>query len=108
MSNYGDQFMTCPECGGRAESDAVDVGVGLYIAGNFACACGWEITADGRANVATYDDWFPDYQPNDGWISLGGYFDPPTAPIGFVVEVKREPHMGIVTDYRFTPSEIRV
>ena len=34
MSNYGDQFMTCPECGGRAESDAVDVGVGLYIAGN--------------------------------------------------------------------------
>lgn len=35
------------------------------------------------------------------WISLGGYFDPPKAPEGFVTEVKREPHMGIVTDYRY-------
>lgn len=34
MSNYGDQFMTCPECGGVAEADCVDVGVGLYIMDN--------------------------------------------------------------------------
>lgn len=60
MSNYGDQFMLCPECGGRAESDAVDVGVGLYIAGNFVCDCGWEYEADGMARVGSYDDWFPD------------------------------------------------
>ncbi len=52
------------------------------------------------ANVATYDDWFPD-DADDGWISLGGYFDPQPAPDGFVVDVKRDPHMGVVTDYRF-------
>lgn len=61
--NYGDQFMKCPDCGGQAESDAVDVGVGLYIAGNYWCECGWEIGADGRANVAIYEDWFPDVPP---------------------------------------------
>ncbi len=44
MSNYGDQFMACPLCGGRAESEAVDVGVGLYIKGDYTCPdCGWEI-----------------------------------------------------------------
>lgn len=43
MSNYGAEFMTCPACGGTAESDAVDVGVGMIIRGNYACACGWEI-----------------------------------------------------------------
>lgn len=31
MSNYGDQFMKCPECSGIAEAECVDVGVGLYI-----------------------------------------------------------------------------
>lgn len=59
---HGDQFMACPECGGQAESDAVDVGVGLYIAGNYSCECGWEIAADGMARVATYDDWFPNLE----------------------------------------------
>ena len=44
--NYGEQFMQCPQCGALAESEAVDVGVGLYIKGDFSCtACGWE--ADG-------------------------------------------------------------
>lgn len=59
------------------------------------------------ANVATYSDYFPDLPVADndnregGWISLGGYIDPPPAPEGFVTEVKREPHLGIVTDYRY-------
>jgi hypothetical protein len=35
--------MKCPACGDVAESDSVDVGVGLLVRGNFACACGWEI-----------------------------------------------------------------
>ena len=25
--------------------------------------CGYNSAADGRANVATYDDWFPDARP---------------------------------------------
>ena len=62
MSNYGDQFMTCPECGKRAESDSVDVGVGLYIRGDYSCECGWEYHADGMANVGAYEDWFVDYE----------------------------------------------
>lgn len=68
MANYGDQYMPCPECEGTAESDAVDVGVGLYISGNYACnLCGWESDADGKAAVATYDDWFPDQDPEDDY-----------------------------------------
>jgi len=44
MSNYGDQFMKCPVCGAIAESEAVDVGVGLYIKGDFKCSkCNWEL-----------------------------------------------------------------
>jgi rubredoxin len=44
MSNYGDQFMTCPMCGALAESECVDVGVGLYITGDYVCSqCDWEI-----------------------------------------------------------------
>jgi hypothetical protein len=65
--NYGDQFMTCPMCGGLAESDCVDVGVGLYIAGNYHCGkCDWDIDGpvqpelkmDERpfAPVESYDD----------------------------------------------------
>lgn len=52
--------MVCPECGGIAESDSVDVDIGLIVRGNFACACGWEIDADGKADVEAYDDWFVD------------------------------------------------
>lgn len=98
--------MKCPECEGTAECDSVDVGVGLYIAGNFWCECGWEITADGKANVATYDDWFPDQgcpEQQDGrWVSIG-YTDPPPAPPGFETEVQRDGFLGIVTAYRFVP-----
>jgi hypothetical protein len=53
-----DDQMLCPECGDIAESDSVDVGVGLYIRGNYECRCGWEYEADGRMNVASYDDYF--------------------------------------------------
>lgn len=56
--NYGDQYMPCPECGGTAEADCVDVGVGLYISDQYCCPCGWNSAADGMARVATYDDWF--------------------------------------------------
>lgn len=42
-TNYGDDRMQCPMCGGIAYSDSVDVGVGLYIRGNYECSCGWEI-----------------------------------------------------------------
>lgn len=59
MSNYGDQFMKCQECGGTAEAECVDVGVGLYIKDEYECSCGWNSAVDGRMNVATYDDWFP-------------------------------------------------
>lgn len=44
MSNYGEQFMKCPNCGATAESEAVDVGVGLYIKGDYACPrCDWDL-----------------------------------------------------------------
>ena len=42
---YGADRMQCPACGGNAYSDSVDVGVGLVVRGNFACACGWEYGA---------------------------------------------------------------
>lgn len=50
--------MVCPECWRVATSESVDVGVGLIVRGNFECACGWEYDADGKLNVATYDDYF--------------------------------------------------
>ncbi|RWO20685.1 hypothetical protein [Mesorhizobium sp.] len=56
--NYGDQFMKCKECGGTAEAECVDVGVGLYISDEYICACGWNSSADGRMNVDSYADWF--------------------------------------------------
>lgn len=62
--NYGDQFMKCPECGGTAEAECVDVGVGLYISEEYECPWGYSSAADGRMNVGAYDDWFPDiYSP---------------------------------------------
>lgn len=53
--------MHCPECGCIATSDSVDVGVGLIVRGNFECRCGWEYDADGKMNVAAYEDWFVEY-----------------------------------------------
>ncbi|RJG46524.1 hypothetical protein [Mesorhizobium sp. DCY119] len=102
MSNHGDQFMPCAECGKQAESDSVDVGVGLYIAGNYQCECGWEYGADGKARVGTYDDWFPVLvaEQQEDWVSIG-YTDPPPAPEGFTTEVKRDCFLGIVTAYRY-------
>lgn len=60
MSNHGDQFMTCPECGARAEAGCVDVGAGLYIQDEYECRCGWNSAAVGMADVANYEDWFVD------------------------------------------------
>lgn len=65
MSNYGSQFMTCPQCGSRAECESVDVGVGLYLSEEYQCgACGWEINGP--------DDW--------GFIGMNDIpFPPPEA-----------------------------
>lgn len=41
--------MRCPQCKGIAESESVDVGVGLIVRGDFSCECGWFL--DGP------DDW---------------------------------------------------
>lgn len=60
MTNYGDQFMKCMECGLTAEADAVDVGVGLYISDEYICDCGWNSAAEGMVRVGCYDDWFPE------------------------------------------------
>lgn len=35
--------MRCPDCGGVAESDVVDIGVGVQVRGNFRCPCGFAI-----------------------------------------------------------------
>ena len=59
MTNYGDQYMQCPECGCTAEAEAIDVGVGLYIKDEYECwRCGWNSVADGMFRIATYDDYF--------------------------------------------------
>lgn len=64
MTNYGDQYMSCPECGATAVAEAVDVGVGLYIDDQYMCRCGWNSAADGMARVAKYEDWFVEYDPS--------------------------------------------
>lgn len=35
--------MLCPNCGRIATCESVNVGVGLYLRGDFACSCGWEL-----------------------------------------------------------------
>ena len=51
MSDLRPGEMICPKCGRIAESDTVDIGVGLQVRGNFRCyGCGWSVeppTADG-------------------------------------------------------------
>ena len=40
--NYGADRMKCPQCGGVAECESIDVGVGLYLnPEGFSCECGW-------------------------------------------------------------------
>lgn len=36
----------------------------------------------------------------DEWNMLGGFVDPPEAPAGLKLEVKRDSHLGIVTHWR--------
>lgn len=74
MTNYGDQFMRCPECGGTAEAECVDVGVGIYIKDEYECPCGYNSAADGRANVGSYDDWFPDLHKANGSRTLDALY----------------------------------
>jgi hypothetical protein len=52
--------MRCPECDRIAESESVDVGVGLIVRGDFICDCGWQAETDGIMNIETYDDYFVD------------------------------------------------
>lgn len=43
-TNYGEQFMACPQCNNTVEAESVDVGVGLYIKDEWFCdRCGWEM-----------------------------------------------------------------
>lgn len=55
-ANYGDQFMLCPACSGRAECESVDVGVGLYLRGDYHCDCGWEIDGPEDFGFVGMDD----------------------------------------------------
>lgn len=53
---YGAQFMECPACGGRAECESVDVGVGLILRGDYACWCGWEIDSENDFGFVLMDE----------------------------------------------------
>ncbi len=57
--------MRCPKCGEIAVSDSVDVGVGLIVRGNFACACGWEI--DGPEDFGLLDKSEVPFAPADAF-----------------------------------------
>jgi len=54
-SNYGADQMECPACGGVAECENVDVGVGLYLRGDYSCPCGWEIGGPEDYGFVTLD-----------------------------------------------------
>lgn len=61
---YRADQMACPNCGGIAVSDSVDIGVGLQVRGNFACdACHW--CADAELGL-------DDTGPGDGLFNDGG------------------------------------
>lgn len=56
-TNYGDQYMRCPACGATAKCEAVDVGVGLYLRGDYTCSrCDWEINGPGDFGFVGCDD----------------------------------------------------
>ena len=51
MSELRIDEMICPECGGIAVSDSVDIGVGILVRGNFYCAnCGWAMPMEEEPN----------------------------------------------------------
>jgi hypothetical protein len=58
MSNYGDQFMKCPKCGYASGDDWSQCGGGCPIV--VSPYYDEYLVDDYKANVATYDDWFPD------------------------------------------------
>jgi hypothetical protein len=42
VKDLGPDQMVCPNCGSIAESDSVDIGVGIQVRGNFHCeGCEW-------------------------------------------------------------------
>lgn len=88
--------MKCPNCGGIAESDSVDVGVGLYVRGNFACSCGWEIDAEGKMNVAAYDDYFVDHNKENSM-----------RPIAFIQYLRPNGHKQCVQIERPDPVVVK-
>lgn len=58
--------MICPACGAVAESDSVDVGVGLIVRGNFHCRCGWELDGPEDFGFIEMDERpFCPLQPDD-------------------------------------------
>lgn len=50
--------MICPSCGGMAESDTVDIGVGTLVRGNYHCeGCNWtKVPGDGQSFGLIVDD----------------------------------------------------
>lgn len=57
--------MYCPACGGVAESESVDVGVGLLVRGNFSCECGWEI--DGPDDFGFVEEGDVEFAPAEAF-----------------------------------------
>lgn len=56
-TNYGAQFIICPECGSIVEAESVDVGVGLYIKDEWCCDwCGWEMYSANDFGFITMDE----------------------------------------------------
>lgn len=58
-----DDQMVCPACGAIAESESVDVGVGLLVRGDFSCLCGWEL--DGPEDFGFIDLEDVEFAPPD-------------------------------------------
>jgi hypothetical protein len=48
--------MICPQCGGIAESDTVDIGVGVQVRGNFHCeGCDWSVDPPNDSDLGLMD-----------------------------------------------------
>lgn len=43
----------------------------------------------------------------DGWLFVGVWQDPPEPPEGFEIETREDGFFGIVTHYRFVPTQAK-